>query len=100
VAIQESQSDEKILGVARVISGISRRRAEFTVVTGDPWQGKGIGAKLLRRCLKIAKEHGTEAVSGSVLYENTQMLVLGKKLGFRIKKAPESGVYELNLDLI
>ncbi len=88
------------MGVARVISGVNRRRAEFSIVTGNPWQGKGIGAKLLGGCLKIAKEHGIEAVSGSVLYENTQMLVLGKKLGFRIKKAPESGVYELNLDLI
>ncbi len=100
MAIQESQADEKILGVARVISGVNRRRAEFSIVTGDPWQGKGIGAKLLGRCLKIAIQHGIEAVSGSVLYENTQMLALGKKPGFGIKKAPGSGVYELNRDLI
>ena len=56
VAIQKSQADEKILGVARVISRVDRKQAEFSIGTGDPWQGKRIGAKLLRRCLTIVKK--------------------------------------------
>jgi acetyltransferase len=46
VALQESESAEKILGVARIIIGRNIKKAEFSVVAGDPWQGKGIGACL------------------------------------------------------
>jgi acetyltransferase len=87
-----------MLGVARVISGINPREAEFSVAVGDPWQGKGIGAALLQRCIAIAQERGIETVMGTVLAENTQMLALGKKLGFTIKKMPGTGEYELSKD--
>ncbi len=99
VAISESQPDEKMLGVARVILGRNLNEAEFSVVVGDPWQGEGIGAALLKRCLGIAKERGVHEVTGTVLVENTQMLTLGRKLGFNIKKVPDASEYELSIDL-
>jgi acetyltransferase len=99
VAISESQPDEKMLGVARVILGRDLTEAEFSVVISDPWQGKGIGAALLQRCLDIAKERGVHEVTGTVLAENIQMLALGRKLGFRIKKIPDVSEYELSIDL-
>ena len=98
VALSESGSREAMLGVARVISGINPREAEFSVAVGDPWQGKGIGAALLQRCVAIAQERGIETVMGTVLAENTQMLALGKKLGFTIKKMTGTGEYELSKD--
>jgi acetyltransferase len=99
VAIQESEDTEKMLGVARFIVERNLKRAEFSVVTGDRWQGKGIGAELLNRCLYIAKEYKIEKVWGTVLAENTQMLALGRKLGFKIEKVPEANEYELVFDL-
>jgi len=98
VAISESQSDEKMLAVARVIVGRNLREAEFAVAVSDPWQGKGIGASLLQRCLSIAKERGIQRVMGTVLAENTQMLALGRKLGFSIKKEQGVPEYELSID--
>jgi acetyltransferase len=99
VAISESQLDEKLLGVARVILGRNLNEAEFSVVVGDQWQGKGIGAVLLQRCLGIAGERGIHKVTGTVLAENTQMLTLGRKLGFTITKIPDVAEYELSIDL-
>ncbi|WDN87253.1 acetyltransferase [Desulfosarcina sp. BuS5] len=99
VALSNTKDGEIMLGAARVITQINRKHAEFAVLVGDPWQGKGIGAELLKRCLAIAREHGIEKVWGMVLYENTQMLSLSKKIGFTIKKNPGAGVYELNLEL-
>jgi acetyltransferase len=100
VALLGTEPNEKMLGVARVIIDIySRKNAEFSVVVGDAWQGKGIGAELLKRCLLISKERGIENVRGIVLPENTQMLALGKKLGFAIKKMVGESEYELNIDL-
>ena len=99
VALSVSKSKESMLGVARVILERNQKEAEFSIVVGDPWQGKGIGAALLQRCISIAKERGIEKVMGTVLAENTQMLALGKKFGFKIKKVLGAGEYELSIDL-
>jgi acetyltransferase len=99
VALSESEPIEKMLGVARVITGRNPREAEFAVAVGDPWQGQGIGAALLQHCLLIARERGIEKVNGTVLAENTHMLALGRKLGFRIQKAEGAGEYGLSIDL-
>ena len=98
VALTESEMNEKMLGVARVISLRNLEEAEFSVAVDDPWQGKGIGAALLQRCLFIAKERGIQKVMGTVLAENTQMLALGRKLGFNIKKEQDVPEYELSID--
>ena len=100
VALLGTEPNEKMLGVARVITNIyNRKNAEFAVVVGDAWHGKGIGAELLKRCLLISKERGIENVWGLVLPENTQMLALGKKLGFTAKRKVGESDYELNIDL-
>jgi len=99
VALDESAEEETILGVARVIGHPDGKRGEFAVVVGDPWHGKGIGANLLRRCLCIMKERGMGVVWGTVLRENTQMIKLGKKLGFKVSSIPGTNEYELSIDL-
>jgi acetyltransferase len=96
VALSESKSKEEMLGVARIIKDRNLKEAEFSVVVGDQWQGKGIGAALLQRCLSIARDQGLEKVTGVVLAENTQMLALGKKMGFESKKVLGANEYELS----
>jgi acetyltransferase len=99
VALRESGGVEKMLGVARIIEQPRQRQAEFAVVVADRWHGKGIGAQLLKRCLSIAKERHLEKITGTVLSENTQMLALGRKLNFTVKRVPEADQYELTIDL-
>lgn len=53
VAVEEGESG-RMLGVSRVIRTTGDRTAEFSVLVGDPWQGRGIGAVLLNRCLHVA----------------------------------------------
>jgi acetyltransferase len=62
---------------------------------GDAWQGEGIGSSLLEKCLSIAEKRGFETVHGIVLQDNRNMLALGEKLGFEIKREPDSGDNEL-----
>ena len=99
VALEEGVAEERMLGVARVISDPDGKRAEFAVLVGDPWQGRGVGAGLLQRCLRIAKERGIKTIWGIVLRENTQMLALGRKLGFNASRTDEPGELELTIDL-
>ena len=95
MAIDEEVQTDNILGVARIIGDADGKTGEFAVLVGDTWQGKGIGSKLLEKCLSIAEKQGFESVHGIVLHENRNMLALGKKLGFDIKREPDSGDNEL-----
>ncbi len=92
--------DRRMLGVGRVITLNDPGEAEFSIVVADPWQGRGIGAALLQRCIDIARsrERGVERIWGLVLAENTQMLALGRKLGFRIERAG-GAEYKLTIDV-
>jgi acetyltransferase len=98
VAIQENECEEKMLAVSRIIIDIGKSIAEFAVLVSDACQGKGIGAELLRQCLSIARNRGIDRVTGVVLAENTQMLALGRKLGFKIARVPGSSEYELTIN--
>ena len=99
VALQRTGEKEKMLGVARLISDPDAAKAEFSIVVGDPWQGMGVGAKLLDQLVSIARERGLAFLWGIVLPENTTMLALGRKLGFGVSRVPQSSDYELKIDL-
>jgi acetyltransferase len=100
VAIQENGTNEKLLGIARIIGDPDGKFGEFAVVVGDPWHGKGIGAVLLQKCLDIAKKRRFKTITGFVLRENRGMLALGKKLGFKIEKHSDIGECELTCHLL
>ena len=91
---KDSKTD-RMLGVARIIGDPDGKTGEFAVLVGDAWQGKGIGSNLLEKCLSIAEKQGFIEVHGIVLKENQNMLALGKKLGFEMKREPDSGDNQL-----
>jgi acetyltransferase len=68
-------------------------------VVGASDRKGSIGAELLRNCLRIAKQREINTIWGQVLAENTQMLSLGKKLGFDMKRNSEPNAFELRIDL-
>ncbi len=97
VAIDEDSETERMLGVARVIGDPDAVEGEFAVLIADDWQGKGIGAALLRNLLLIAKKQGFQYIHGIVLRENTKMCALGKKMGFTINRGEDAGEVELQI---
>jgi acetyltransferase len=99
VGLDDEEGRERMLGVANILGEPDGKRGEFSVLIGDPWQGKGIGAKLLLQCLRIAQERGMEIVWGTVLAENRHMIDLGKKLGFTVKQGEDASEYKLTIDL-
>jgi acetyltransferase len=97
MAFLEGEKEDKIIGVARFVGDADPLSVEFAVMIDDNWQGKGVGADLMRRLIAIAQLRGVEKISGAVLAENTQMLALGEKMGFKIKA--DAGYYELSASL-
>ncbi|MBI9090651.1 MAG: bifunctional acetate--CoA ligase family protein/GNAT family N-acetyltransferase [Desulfobacterium sp.] len=99
IALVDTPSGRKMAGVARVIREANGKNGEFAVAVADQWQGRGIGASLLKRCLRLSKQKGLGTVWGLVIAENRQMLKLGKKLGFEAARVSGSSEYELKIDL-
>jgi acetyltransferase len=101
VALDESKDSdaERMLGVARVIGKPDGQEGEFAVVVGDAWQGKGVGAELLKRCLQVVQKQGMKTVWGTALKENEQMVKLARKLGFEVSFGGDANEYEMKIDL-
>jgi len=72
-----------VVGLAQyaVEDGVS---AEFGVVVDDRLQRSGLGARLIGRLYRCARERGLDALSGLVLHDNRPMLGLAAKLGFKL----------------
>ncbi len=99
VAMEKEDDRERMIGVVRAISDPDRKRAEYAVAVGDPWQGKGVGARLTQLCIRIAKEYGIEILEGSVLAENREMLALARKVGFQVTRGEAANQFTLTMDL-
>ncbi|MBW2171102.1 MAG: GNAT family N-acetyltransferase [Deltaproteobacteria bacterium] len=99
VAIERNTEDQKILGVFRLMCDPGGKQAELAVVVGDPWQGKGVGAKLFEHGFSIAKERGIESIVGMVLPENKTVLSLARRLGFAVRWNADDHAYDLRMNL-
>jgi len=98
VAVERARGKERILGVGRLNYYPNLETSEFSVVVGDPWQRKGLGAKLLKLCIEIAKEKGIWQLWGDIMAENEGMIRLCKRLGFKIDWQYEDGIGRAYMD--
>jgi acetyltransferase len=87
-----------MMGVGRLVMPPERPDAEFAVIVADPWQGKGLGEKLIERVIEIARQNGVQTLVGDVLPENERMLSLVRKLGFKLLRLDE-GACKVELDV-
>ncbi|MCB1925443.1 MAG: bifunctional acetate--CoA ligase family protein/GNAT family N-acetyltransferase [Gammaproteobacteria bacterium] len=81
--INEHTPNARILGVARYVSNPDKQSCEFALTVADEWQKKGIGRQLMQRLMTVARDRGIEIMEGEVLSNNSKMLRLCEKLGFR-----------------
>lgn len=88
----------KIVGVVRLVIEPRGKKGEFAVVVADPWQGLGIGTKMVDHMIGIAEDKNLESIEGVVLSRNTRMLELCRKMGFQLEKRNLEEV-QVTLDL-
>jgi acetyltransferase len=79
---------ERQVGVARYAMDGTDGEAEIAIVIDDAWQGQGLGAHLMNALIDLARQSGVRRLVGSTLSENKGMLVLGRRLGFRLGREP------------
>jgi len=71
--------------LTRLIVEPDRKRGEIAFIVADPWQGLGLGTKMLGYVIEIAKEMDVETIYGIMLPDNYRAINLVKKMGFTLK---------------
>ncbi len=92
VAELEEEGRKKIAGVVRLIIEPDRKAGEVAVIVADPWQGLGLGTKMMDHIIEIAKDKGLETVYGEVLRENYRAITLMREMGFTVEPLNEDTV--------
>ncbi len=82
----------KILGVARVSIEPNGKAGEIAFIVADPWQGLGLGTKMVDYVLEICKDMKLETVYAIMLADNYRAINLMKKMGFTIKSLNDGTV--------
>jgi len=97
VALNGSSPEERILGLCGILRKPGSEKGELAVVVRDEWQGVGIGAELVKASLPVAKKLGMKELWGIISPENTTMIAIATKLGFRLSYHRESDIYEIEM---
>ncbi|MEM2440386.1 MAG: GNAT family N-acetyltransferase [Candidatus Bathyarchaeia archaeon] len=88
----------RILGVVRIGLEPDRKKGEIAFIVADPWQGLGLGTKMVDYAIEIANEMGVETIYAIMLPDNVKALNLLRNMGFTIK-AMEDGNLKATLNL-
>lgn len=90
IAVTRSeQGEETELGVARYVINPDGESCEFALVVDDRWRHRGIGSRLMRALMNVARSRGISCMEGEVLAENAPMLDLVARLGFTLQRHPD-----------
>jgi len=88
----------KILGVVRLIIEPDGKSGEIAFIVADPWQGLGLGTKMVDYMIEICKDRELETIYGIMLPDNQRAISLMKKMGFAIKYQ-DDGTVKATLNL-
>ena len=88
----------KILGVVRVPIEPDKKTGEIAFIVADPWQGLGLGSKMVDYMIEICKDKGLETIYGVMLPDNYRAIGLVKKMGFTIEYL-DDGTVKATLNL-
>jgi len=82
----------RILGVTRVGIEPDGKKGEIAFIVADPWQGLGLGTKMVDYVLEICKDMKIETVYAIILPDNYRAINLMKKMGFTTAYAGDGTV--------
>lgn len=97
LAVTGEEGKESIAGMGQYYIDERTHTAEVALVVMDDMQKKGVGMELLSHLTLLAKNNGLLGFTAEVLMDNTAMLKLFERMGFKTEKRAEEGVYELNM---
>jgi GNAT superfamily N-acetyltransferase len=99
VVIAGTNGDETIIGSGRyLVAGPGRAEVAFAVI--DEYQGRGVGAALMRHLAALAREAGIHELVAEVLAENAAMLKVFERSGLKMSTRREDEVVHVTLRFV
>jgi acetyltransferase len=89
IAVIDDHDKEVEVGVARFATNPDGESCEFALAIADSMHGKGLGQKLMSMLMDAARSKGLKVIEGDVLKNNTDMLHLMDRLGFKVETSSE-----------
>jgi acetyltransferase len=96
---QPETGEHEILAIGRLSKVHGSSTSEMALLVRDQYQRHGLGIKLLRRLIQVARDEHLGSIQAYLLRENVEMRALVEKLGFRVEPADETGVHMAFLNL-
>jgi acetyltransferase len=84
----DEQGERRIVAVGRLSKAHTVPEGEFAILVGDPWQGRGLGAELLRRLVEIGRDEGLALIWADMLASNHGMRRTAQSVGFTLIDNP------------
>jgi acetyltransferase len=91
-------ASRELVGSVRIIEDTWRETAEYSILIADQFQGRGLGNLMTDYIIDIARDRKINKIVASVLSQNTAMIKLFEKWGFKFDKS-DLEVYEVELEL-
>jgi acetyltransferase len=95
-----AEVSKAVIGACRISKIYGTEEAEIKLIIVDKWHHQGLGKLLLEQAVLIAHQENIKKLSCLILQENTVMLKLCEKLGFKLEKTKkEASIIQATLDL-
>jgi acetyltransferase len=89
-SVTEEDGREIEHGVVRYVTNPDQNSAEFALVVSEEMEGHGVGQRMLKRLMEIARSRGLDRMEGEVLAGNHRMLELVRSMDFQIQRSPDN----------
>ncbi len=93
----EEGREPEIVAVAQYFVDRGTDYADVAFIVRDEWQGKGIGANLIRHLIQHAKANGLNGLVADVMLDNRAMLNVFHKSGLEVQSSLREGVCHLKM---
>ena len=90
--------EREIIAVGRLSKTRGVDEARFSMLISDAYQGRGLGAELLRNLLSVARREKLRRITAAITSDNVAMQSVARKLGFRLE-AGEGAMMTAIIDL-
>ncbi|NOG55657.1 MAG: bifunctional acetate--CoA ligase family protein/GNAT family N-acetyltransferase [Planctomycetes bacterium] len=90
VSEMETADGNRVLsGVVRLVADADHESAEYAVLIGDPWQGRGLGSAMTDYILDIARQWGVKRLYAETTSDNARMIGMFRNRGFEVKHSKD-----------
>ena len=89
VVLRRDDNGEIPIAGGRFVLEDQRPECAFSLLIGDPWQGQGIGRRIIKALIREASRRGMRRMHGHVLADNRPMLALARALHFAVRESDQ-----------